>query len=131
VIAYDIHQLTKRYPGQQRPANKDVNLQIQEGEINVVLVESLERAQAVNALFHLMAGPPQEPCENRTNFGFVVHDQDASHRDVPRPERQGTSANSGPLAASLGIRYIGYTRPRLEFYLERTFYRESPANAPG
>ena len=33
VIVYDIHELVKLYPGQSRPANSDISLQIHEGEI--------------------------------------------------------------------------------------------------
>ncbi len=33
MFVYDIQHLTKIYPGQQKPANKDISLQIQQGEI--------------------------------------------------------------------------------------------------
>ena len=33
MIVYDIHDLTKYYPGQERPANREITLQIQQGEI--------------------------------------------------------------------------------------------------
>ena len=33
MIVYDVQRLTKRYPGQARPANCDLSLQIAEGEI--------------------------------------------------------------------------------------------------
>lgn len=33
MIVYDIQNLTKIYPGQQKPANHDISLQISEGEI--------------------------------------------------------------------------------------------------
>ena len=40
MIVYDIQHLTKVYPGQSEPANRDVSLQIQEGEIFGLLGEN-------------------------------------------------------------------------------------------
>lgn len=32
-IVYDVRAVTKQYPGQERPANLDISLQIHQGEI--------------------------------------------------------------------------------------------------
>jgi len=40
LIVYDIQNLVKYYPGQMQPANKDITLQIQEGEIFGLLGEN-------------------------------------------------------------------------------------------
>lgn len=40
MIVYDIQNLVKRYPGQERPANDDITLQIEQGEIFGILGEN-------------------------------------------------------------------------------------------
>ncbi len=75
MIVYDIQHLTKIYPGQQKPANKDICLQIQQGEIFGLLGEN---GAGKSTLVRQMANLVQSTAGSISLYGRPLG-QDALH----------------------------------------------------
>ncbi|MCI0576427.1 MAG: ATP-binding cassette domain-containing protein, partial [Chloroflexi bacterium] len=56
MIVYDVQQVTKIYPGQARPANREISLQIQQGEIFGILGDNgAGKSTLVRQMVNLLA----------------------------------------------------------------------------
>ena len=75
MIVYDIQDVTKYYPGQERPANKGIALQIRQGEIFGLLGDN---GAGKTTLVRQMANLLQPTSGGITLFGQPI-DRDPRH----------------------------------------------------
>ncbi|MBN1284144.1 MAG: ABC transporter ATP-binding protein [Anaerolineae bacterium] len=81
MLVYDIHDLTKIYPGQTRPANDRITLQIEAGEVFGLLGEN---GAGKSTLVRQMANLTRSTSGSITLFGAPVDAVGADPLHVPR-----------------------------------------------
>ncbi|MCI0395864.1 MAG: ABC transporter ATP-binding protein [Chloroflexi bacterium] len=86
MIVYDVQQVTKIYPGQARPANREISLQIQQGEIFGILGDNgAGKSTLVRQMVNLLASSAgritlfgrevgQDPTQVTVNVGYMPQD---------------------------------------------------------
>jgi ABC-2 type transport system ATP-binding protein len=91
MLVFDIHHITKYYPGQASPANRDINLQIETGEIFGLLGDNgAGKTTLVRQMINLLAptsgniqlfGQPvgQDPLHAPQHIGYMPQDSQAGN----------------------------------------------------